>query len=181
MKSSRKHFRFGLGKLVFMLIVMAVSLLFLVQCKGAEVEDLFQEDIKEHFGDMNYAEIAFAKNISSRDKAGIDYQRGSGVFEDRNGKKMSYKWAYLIDENGDLLAGYIGTSSMASTTAVELTRDEAKDALRRCAQKDDVKERFACFDRVVEKIFSDCQFSLSLSDCKEQCWLDPSQCKAIRP
>jgi hypothetical protein len=158
-----------------MLIAIAVSLLFLVQCKGSNVEDFgFQEDIKEHFGEMNYAKTVFANKISSRNK--VDYQRGSGILEDGDGKELNYKWAYLIGENGDLLAGYLGTSLMTSTTTVELTRDETRDAIRRCARIGEVSDRFACFDRVVEKMASDCQNSLDFEDCKVHCFYDPGLC-----
>lgn len=177
MNNSPMHLR---SSVVMLTIITAISLLFLVQCNESKVDDFgFRENIEEHFGDMNYGKTVFAKEISSSNKIGVEYQRGNGIFKDGKGKELSYKWAFLLGENGQLLTGYIGTSNMTSTVAVELTRDETKDALRRCSAKDDINEVFACFDRVVATLISDCQSSMSIDECRAACWYDLDQCRPL--
>lgn len=176
MKSSKYHFQSSLVKSTS---IIAVSLLFLIQCTDSKVEDIgFKDDIKEHFGNMNYKEIVFDNNTSLSKKVGVEYQRGDGILRDGKGKELSYKWAFLAGENGDLLTGYIGTSQMVTTAALELTRDETKDAIRRCSKKDGVQDMFACMDRVMARVESDCQASLSIEECKAACWLTPDVCRA---
>ena len=174
MKSSKKKYQPNLGKLTF---IIAISLLFLVQCKESRVDDFgFQEEINEHFGGMNYKEIVFAENVSSSNKADVDYQSGDGTLKGENGNELNYKWAFLTGENGDLLTVYIGTSQVDSTTVVELTRGEARQRLRNCSRKADAEEMFACMDEVMAQVENDCDFSMSIEECREACWLTPNSC-----
>jgi len=182
MRNLRKHLPSGLRRPTFALAVMTGSLLFLVQCRSSDVGDFgFQKNIAEHFGDMHYAKTTFSSKMPPRKTFGVYFQSGEGALLDRDGQELSYKWIYLTGDNGDLLTGYIGTSRMTSTVAVALTRDETKEAIRRCAANDDINERFACFDRVVDKMVKDCQFSMSFADCQEACFYDPSQCRPLKP
>jgi len=182
MKEVRRRLQSARRKPTLGLAAMTLSLLFLVQCRTSNVGDFgFQKNIAEHFGDMHYAKTIFSRSMPTRKTFAVYFQSGQGALLDRDGRELSYKWAYLTGDNGDLLTGYIGTSRMTSTVAVALTRDETKEAIRQCAAIDDIDARFACFDRVVDKMVEDCQSSMSSTDCHEACFYDPSQCRALEP
>lgn len=177
MKRPRQLFSLSGRMPSFALAIIMASALLLVQCTALGTEDFgFQEEIQQYFGDMHYGKTVFADTLSPVSKSDINYQEGAGELVGADGDAQTYKWVYLTGVDGDLLSGYIGTSAMDSTTVVELTQDETKDALRRCAAQDDHDQRTACLDRVVDAIFVDCQASLSLDDCHEQCWLTPDAC-----
>jgi len=182
MKNARTSLQSGRRKPTLGLAVMTVSLLFLVQCRSSNVEDFgFHKNITEHFGGMHYAKTIFSRSVPTRRTFAVYFQSGQGALLDRDGRELSYKWAYLTGDNGDLLTGYIGTSRMTSTVAVALTRDETGKKLEGCGKIDDVSDRFDCFDKVLEEMVNDCQFSMSLADCHEACFYDLSQCRAIEP
>lgn len=179
MKNRVARLQFGLASLFFIFLAMAAGFAALLRRKESNAKDFgFYQDIKTHFDEMNYARFALTQRIFAGNKADIDYQRGDGVFANGDGRRMDYKWAFLTSGDGDPLAGYLGTSEMASSVNVELTRGETRDGIRRCAAIDDHDDRFACMDRVVERMVHDCQSNLSVSGCQEHCFYDPSQCKA---
>lgn len=139
----------------------------------------FKATVKAHFGGMEYSAFPLTSRFRVVRKSALRYQQGSGAGLGRSGKKLEYRWAFLTSTAGDPLAGYLGTSEMTSTQSVGLTRGQTRDAIRRCSAIDDTPDRFACYDRVVAQMVSDCQQSMSVEDCHEQCFYDLSQCRGI--
>lgn len=136
-------------------------------------------DLRDHFGDMHFAAFVLAEGAGATSQSDLEYQVGEGAVKDRTGAQIAYRWAFLRSPTQGLHSGFLGTGNTSHTFAVELSREETRDAIRRCNVIDDTPTRFACFDRVVAQMVSDCQNSMTIEECHEACFYDLSQCRGL--
>jgi hypothetical protein len=177
MGTERSRVRLPMGPVVAVATTAVGSLLLTRFFALREIGEFgFRPVLKAHFSGMGSSGFGLTSRLRVVRRSAVRYQQGSGSSLGRSGEELEYRWAFVTSTTGDPLAGYLGTSEMTSTQSVALTRGETRDAIRRCATIDDTPTRFACFDAVVAQMVSDCQHSMSVEDCHEQCFYDLSQC-----
>lgn len=154
------------------------AIVFLTSCGGSK-QFGFEEEIKEHFGDMNYAEIIISENIDFDADSELTAFKGKVTRADENGNPVNFSWLYVEDANGETGGFYWGFDDLKSTGIAQMTKGEHDTIYRHCKTLGDSAKR-DCIHTLGMAKRRDCLIlgRESKEQCETHCWyqIDPDYC-----
>lgn len=147
--------------------------LFFTQCSDNKKLS-FSEEIKQHFGDMNYREIIFPNSEGFDWQSDLQSVKGKDTIRNKLGKLIHYRWFFIEDKKGVIGGFYLGSDDLNSIGTVTMTHSEASRRYEIC-KKEQGESRHKCEDQLVADILNGCYFS-SDEDCEKNCWFNSQLC-----
>jgi len=139
-------------------LISAITILLFFNCKPLmEKEFGFKNEIEGHFDKMDYVKIASGKESSIGNHKNFVLTKGVGNLIQKDGMRLAYKWADIIDKNGELIGLFVGTPhTKSSSNVAQLTKGESMTRYRACRRLggDSADD---CVDTLVKDIIKDCE------------------------
>lgn len=125
----------------------------------------FAEEIEKHFGGMNYSEVI----VPEMDLSKLEVIKASEIVKSKSGRKLiNISWFVLVNDKREIGGFYLGSDEQKENTTVFLTIDEARDRIARCKASSGSDNAYvSCINRLIFKIFSDCNVSTGENG---DCW-----------
>ncbi|WP_203255872.1 hypothetical protein [Hyunsoonleella ulvae] len=154
-------------KNIFMLLILC---LLFFDCKSNN--QLFNNQIRNFFDDLNYSDVTILK----RDLSNLKTLKGKRHVKDKTGMSIELKWFVIYNDKKEIVRFVLGAQNFESIHEVKVTEEEHWEGIIDCigelnGEDGDSVSRFdSCISNLMFDLWLDCAFAINEDDREKNCW-----------